>query len=98
MPIIPLGATVKQIDDTLRNHDPPLTLESMTVLNSVRASGIVATSSHGAKFTARSIPDYVVSLEIVTADGEVTEFSDEKNPQEMNIARTSFGETDTLKS
>ncbi|CAG8492382.1 5969_t:CDS:2 [Ambispora leptoticha] len=85
------GATIKQIDDTLRNHDPPLTIESMTVLNSVRAAGVVATGSHGAKFEGRSIPDNVVALQIVTGDGELHEFTEEKNPDDMNAARINLG-------
>ncbi|CAG8515018.1 11813_t:CDS:2 [Ambispora gerdemannii] len=85
------GASIKQVDDALRNHDPPLTIESMTVLNSVRAAGVVATGSHGAKFEGRSIPDNVVALQIVTGDGELHEFTEENDPNEMNAARISLG-------
>ncbi|CAG8492319.1 5966_t:CDS:2 [Ambispora leptoticha] len=85
------GASIKQIDDTLRNNDPPLTMNSMTVINTLRASGIVSTGAHGAKIQGASVSDELISLQIVTADGELHEFSEEKDPQEMNVARVSLG-------
>ncbi|CAG8630896.1 5913_t:CDS:2, partial [Ambispora leptoticha] len=85
------GATIKQIDDVLRNHKPPLAFDSMTVLNSVRASGVVATGSHGARTRGATIPDEAVTLQIVTDDGELHEFSDEKDPLEMRAARINLG-------
>lgn len=63
----------------------------MTVLDNVRIGGVVATGSHGARFESRTIVDQVVGLEIVTADGEKHEFSDEKNRDEMEAARVSLG-------
>lgn len=63
----------------------------MSVLDNVRIGGVVATGSHGAKFEARTIVDQVVGLQIVTGDGELHEFSDEKNRNEMEAARVSLG-------
>ncbi|CAG8515076.1 11816_t:CDS:2 [Ambispora gerdemannii] len=85
------GATIKQMDDKLRQHKPPLSFDSMTVLSSVRASGIVATGSHGAKCAGASISDQVVKLQIVTGDGELHVFSDENDPKEMSAARINLG-------
>ncbi|CAG8719999.1 17360_t:CDS:2 [Cetraspora pellucida] len=85
------GVYLKDLDDKLRKHDPPLTLDSATVLNSVTTSGIVATGSHGAKCANSNIPEKVISFQIVTADGELHEFSDEIDPVEMSAARVNFG-------
>ncbi|KAG9299367.1 hypothetical protein G9A89_014015 [Geosiphon pyriformis] len=85
------GATIKQMDDALRSHNPPLAFNSMTVLDSVRASGVVSTGSHGAKVDSSGISDNVIALKILTADGELHEFSDEKDPIEMSAARVSLG-------
>ncbi|CAG8627221.1 6967_t:CDS:2 [Ambispora gerdemannii] len=85
------GASIKQIDESLRSNNPPLAMNSMTVINVLRASGIVSTGAHGAKIQGASISDELVSLQIVTADGELHEFSEEKDPQEMNAARVSLG-------
>ncbi|GBB84313.1 hypothetical protein RclHR1_10920008 [Rhizophagus clarus] len=85
------GAQISQIDQALEKNDPPLTITSMTVLDNVRIGGVVATGCHGAKFEARTIVDQVVGFQIVTGDGELREFSDEINRDEMNAARVSLG-------
>jgi len=85
------GASISEIDTVLRNHNPPLTITSMTVLDNVRISGVVAPGCHGATIEARTIPDQVVGLQIVTGDGELHEFSDAKNHEEMEAARVSLG-------
>ncbi|CAG8514997.1 11812_t:CDS:2 [Ambispora gerdemannii] len=63
------GASVKQIDEVLRSNNPPLAIDSTTVIDSVFASGIVSTGSHGAKTQGATISDQVVALQIVTGDG-----------------------------
>lgn len=65
----------------------------MSVIDSVRIGGIVATGCHGAKFEARTIVDQVVGFQIVTGDGELHEFSDELNRDEMSAARVSLGKS-----
>jgi len=85
------GASIAEIDIVLKEHKPPLTITSMTVLDNVRIAGVVATGCHGATIEARTIPDQVVSLQIVTGDGELHEFSDVNNREEMEAARVSLG-------
>lgn len=63
----------------------------MTVLDSVRIGGVVATGSHGAKTDARTIAEQVVGFEIVDANGELRKFSDEINREEMAVARVNLG-------
>ncbi|CAG8492415.1 5971_t:CDS:2 [Ambispora leptoticha] len=85
------GATIKQIDDTLKAHNPPLAIDSMTLLDSVGASGVVATGSYGVGLEAKCVSDNVVSIQIVTADGELQEFTEEKDSLEMSAARVNLG-------
>ncbi|CAG8515017.1 13628_t:CDS:2 [Cetraspora pellucida] len=85
------GVYLKDLDKKLRNHDPPLTMDSATVLNTVTTSGIVSTGSHGAKCASSNISDKVISFQIITSDGKLHEFSDEIDPVEMNAARINFG-------
>ncbi|CAG8662675.1 1669_t:CDS:2 [Acaulospora morrowiae] len=85
------GIYLKDLDKVLRKHDPPLALDSCVVLNTVTAGGIVATGCHGAKCANSNIPDKVVSLQIVTADGELREFSDDIDKVEMSAARINLG-------
>ncbi|CAG8764670.1 13853_t:CDS:2, partial [Gigaspora margarita] len=85
------GVYLKDLDEKLRKHDPPLTMDAAVVLNTVTTSGIVSTGCHGARCANSTIPEKVISFQIVTADGELREFSDEVDPVEMSAARISFG-------
>ncbi|PKC71307.1 FAD-binding domain-containing protein [Rhizophagus irregularis] len=85
------GAQISKIDKILKKNEPPLTIESMTVLDTVSIGGVVATGSHGAKTQSRTIAEQVVGLEIVDANGDLRKFSDEINPEEMAAARVNLG-------
>ncbi|RUS17572.1 hypothetical protein BC937DRAFT_89791 [Endogone sp. FLAS-F59071] len=85
------GAPLSKIDEMLKAHDPPLTIVSATVLDNVRVGGVVATGSHGAMTWSRTIPELVVSMTIISGDGEEHEFSDEIDPLEMSAARVNLG-------
>jgi FAD/FMN-containing dehydrogenase len=88
---VKLGAQISKIDKILKKNEPPLTIESMTVLDTVSIGGVVATGSHGAKTQSRTIAEQVVGLEIVDANGDLRKFSDEINPEEMAAARVNLG-------
>ncbi|CAG8752325.1 12251_t:CDS:2, partial [Cetraspora pellucida] len=75
------GVYLKDIDDKLRKHNPPITYDSSLVLNTVTTSGIISTD----------VSEKVISFQIVTSDGELHEFSDEIDPVEMSAARISLG-------
>ncbi len=68
-----------------------MTLDSGTVSNNFRVSGVTATGSHGAKFSSGIVSDQVVAFQIVAADGKVYEFSEEKDPIEFKAAKTNLG-------
>ncbi|CAG8572624.1 1213_t:CDS:2 [Paraglomus occultum] len=86
------GASISKIDNYLREHNPPLAMESMVVLTSITIGGAIAPGCHGATTEARTLAEQVVGLEIVTGSGELHKFVDDpNNPDEMSAARVSLG-------
>ncbi|RHZ74569.1 hypothetical protein Glove_221g81 [Diversispora epigaea] len=85
------GVSLNEIDNILRINNPPLALSSATIPDFVRAAGVVATGSHGAKTTLSIMSDQVVSMKIVAANGKVYEFCDTNNALEMQAARVNLG-------
>ncbi|CAI2171849.1 8374_t:CDS:2 [Funneliformis geosporum] len=86
------GVYFKDLDNALSEHQPSLTLNSATVLDSVTTGGVVAAGCHGARCNNATISDKVISIQIVTSsDGELHEFSDEIDPEEMSAARINLG-------
>ncbi|CAG8591668.1 6496_t:CDS:2, partial [Cetraspora pellucida] len=85
------GTPLSKLDDVLRKHDPSLTLDSETVFDSFRVSGVVAVGAHGAKTSSGIISDQIVSMKIVTASGDVVTFSEEIDKQEFNAAKVNLG-------
>ncbi|CAG8627242.1 873_t:CDS:2, partial [Cetraspora pellucida] len=75
----------------LRNHDPPLTLDSEAFLGIFRASGVVAVGAHGSKTSSGIMSDQLCSMKIVTGSGEVYEFSKEISKSEFNAAKVNLG-------
>ncbi|KAG0379845.1 hypothetical protein BGX24_011365 [Mortierella sp. AD032] len=74
------GVLVKDLDDLLRKHDPPLALPSNVVLD-----------SHGAATRTRTLPDLVTEVTIIDADGKLNTFSEAKNPEEFAAATINLG-------
>ncbi|CAG8687454.1 649_t:CDS:2 [Gigaspora margarita] len=85
------GISLSDLDETLRNHDPPLTLDSEILYNTVRVSGVVAVGAHGDKTNSGIMSDQLCSMKIVTSFGEVCEFSEEINKFEFNAAKVNLG-------
>ncbi|CAG8486177.1 10657_t:CDS:2 [Ambispora leptoticha] len=85
------GTRINNIERALLENNPPLAFESMTYQNFFTASGVVAVGCHGAKTGGPSVSDLVVKLQIVTSDGTLKEFSNEKDAEEMNAARLNLG-------
>ncbi|KAG0271549.1 hypothetical protein BGZ96_005760, partial [Linnemannia gamsii] len=85
------GVLVKDLDDALRQHNPPLALPSNVVLDSVRYGGILALGCHGGATHTRTLPDLVSEVTIVDADGNLNTFSESKNPEEFVAATVNLG-------
>ncbi|CAG8545567.1 22729_t:CDS:2 [Gigaspora margarita] len=68
------GTPFEDIDNALRNHDPPLTLDSEAIFGIFRVSGVVAVGAHGVKTTSGIVSDQLCSMKIVTGSGEIREF------------------------
>ncbi|CAG8812300.1 40617_t:CDS:2, partial [Gigaspora margarita] len=85
------GMSLSELDQALRAHNPPLTLNSETVYNSFRVSGVIAVGAHGANPRSGIMSDQLNSLKIVTDSGEVREFNEEINESEFNAAKVNLG-------
>ncbi|CAG8531702.1 39113_t:CDS:2 [Gigaspora margarita] len=85
------GTSLADLDQALRTHNPPLTLNSETVFDSFRVSGVIAVGAHGAKTSSGIIADQLCSMKIVIGSGEVCEFSEEINKSEFNAAKVNLG-------
>ncbi|CAG8551947.1 12142_t:CDS:2, partial [Cetraspora pellucida] len=92
------GTSLSKLDKTLRNHDPPLTLDSETLYDTFRVSGVIATGSHGAKTSSGIMSDQLCSMKIVTSSGEICEFSEEINKLEFSAAKVNLGLLGTIYS
>ncbi|KAF8938712.1 hypothetical protein EDD21DRAFT_427884 [Dissophora ornata] len=85
------GVLVKDLDDFLRKHDPPLALPSNVVLDSVRYGGILSLGCHGAATHTRTLPELVSAVKIVDATGTLHTFTKEKDPLEFSAATVNLG-------
>ncbi|CAG8625180.1 8680_t:CDS:2 [Cetraspora pellucida] len=85
------GISLSELDNALRNHDPPLTLDSEAFLDIFRVSGVVAVGAHGSKTSSGIMSDQLCSMKIVTGSGEVYEFSEEISKSEFNAAKVNLG-------
>ncbi|RIB09686.1 hypothetical protein C2G38_249119 [Gigaspora rosea] len=54
------GTPLEDVDNALRNHDPPLTLDSEAIFGIFRVSGVVAVGAHGVKTTSGIMSDQVL--------------------------------------
>ncbi|RIB23145.1 hypothetical protein C2G38_2139898 [Gigaspora rosea] len=85
------GASFGDLENALRNHDPPLTIDSAPIYDTFRVAGVVATGSHGARTYTGITSNQLCSMKIVTGSGKVYEFSEEINKLEFNAAKVNLG-------
>ncbi|KAF9361942.1 hypothetical protein BGX26_009398 [Mortierella sp. AD094] len=85
------GVVIKDLDNLLRQYDPPLALSSNTIIDSVRYGGIMAMGCHGAATNARTMPDLVTQVKIVDSNGTLNTFTKEKDPVEFSAATVNLG-------
>ncbi|KAF9085124.1 hypothetical protein BGX23_009957 [Mortierella sp. AD031] len=85
------GVTIKALDEFLRKHDPPLTMTSNIVMESVCFGGVLALGSHGAATNSRTLSDLACEVKIIDANGALNTFTREKDPVEFSAAACNLG-------
>ncbi|KAF9573525.1 hypothetical protein EC968_008394 [Mortierella alpina] len=88
---IETGVTVKNLDDYLRKHDPPLAMACNVGVECIRYGGILSMGSHGAATHTRSLTDLVEAVKIIDASGTMNIFSREVDPVEFSAAALNLG-------
>lgn len=88
---IETGVTVKNLDDYLRKHNPPLAMACNVGVESIRYGGILSMGSHGAATHTRSLTDLVDIVKIIDASGTMNTFSKEDDPVEFSAAALNLG-------
>ncbi|CAG8796674.1 27865_t:CDS:2, partial [Dentiscutata erythropus] len=63
------GTLLADLDQALRSHKPPLTLDSETVLNSFQVSGVIAVGAHGAKTSSEWLTPQTIKNLLKSFDG-----------------------------
>ncbi len=71
--------------------DNNLSLPSLSFFPDVTVGGAVATATHGTSPHWGSLSDFVRSMHIVLASGEVRKFGPESPPEELRAARVAIG-------
>jgi L-gulono-1,4-lactone dehydrogenase len=95
--IDPIGKTVivdagvRLGDLTRALADSNLSLPSLSFLPDVTIGGAVATATHGTSPHWGTLSDFVRSMQVVLANGEVREFGPASTPQELHAARVAIG-------
>ncbi|KAK5799459.1 hypothetical protein F5H01DRAFT_372746 [Linnemannia elongata] len=88
---IETGVTVKDLDDYLRKHNPPLAMACNVDVECIRYGGIISMGSHGATTRTRSLKDLVDTIKIIDASGIMATFSKENDPVEFSAAALNLG-------
>ena len=78
------GTPIAKLDQQLRKEG--LAVSSSVVLTSVRYGGVIATGSHGSGWNCPTLADFVEAMTVVTASGEVVNFSEATHGAEMMSA------------
>ncbi|KAF8927124.1 hypothetical protein BGZ47_002330 [Haplosporangium gracile] len=88
---IETGVTVKNLDDYLRKHNPPLAMACNVGVECIRYGGILSMGSHGAATHTRSLTDLVDIVKIIDASGTMNTFSKDGDPVEFSAAALNLG-------
>jgi L-gulono-1,4-lactone dehydrogenase len=68
-----------------------LSLPSLSFFPDVTVGGAVATATHGTSPNWGTLSDFVCSMDVVLASGEVKTFGPESSPEELRAARVAIG-------
>jgi FAD/FMN-containing dehydrogenase len=89
MVTVDAGVRLGDLSHALADHN--LSLPSLSFFPDVTVGGAVATASHGTSPHWGSLSDFVRSMHIVLASGEVRKFGPESPPEELRAARVAIG-------
>ena len=89
--IVTVDAGVRLGDLTRALADKNLSLPSLSFFPDVTVGGAVATATHGTSANWGTLSDFVRSMHIVLASGEVRKFGPESPPEQLRAARVSIG-------
>jgi FAD-linked oxidoreductase len=83
------GTRLKELGQALFDHS--LAMENLGDIDEQSLSGAISTGTHGTGTKFGSIATQVIALDLVTADGQVVECSEESNRDLFKAAQVSFG-------
>ncbi|KAF9387614.1 hypothetical protein CPB97_002330 [Podila verticillata] len=88
---IEMGVLVSELDNVLRQHNPPLSLPSNVLPDVVRYGGVLTMGCHGASINASTVSDMITEMTIVNAKGELVTYSEAKDPEAFSAASLNLG-------
>lgn len=91
MVTIQSGVNVRQLDDFLGNHNPPLVTSGNVIPLSLLWGGITSTGSHGSGLNHHSVADFVVEMTLVLSNGTVVTFDNTTSGKYLKSARLALG-------
>jgi len=83
------GARLGDVSHELALHG--LSLPSLSFFPEVTIGGAIATATHGTSHKWGSLSDFVLSMDIVLASGELKRLGPESPPEELQAARVAIG-------
>jgi L-gulono-1,4-lactone dehydrogenase len=87
--VVDAGVRLGDLSRALAHHK--LSLPSLSFLPDVTVGGAVATASHGTSPHWGTLSDFVRSMHVVLASGEVRKFGPASPPEELRAARVAIG-------
>ncbi|KAF9428454.1 hypothetical protein BGZ94_002331 [Podila epigama] len=88
---IETGVLVSELDDFLRDHNPPLALPSNVVPGVVRYGGVLSMGCHGASISSSTMSDMITEMTILNAKGELVTYTEAKDHEAFSAACLNLG-------
>ena len=87
--VVDAGTRLGDLSRALAVHN--LALPSLSFFPDVTIGGAVATASHGTSLKWGTLSDFVRSMDVVLASGEVRTFGPDSSPEQLRAARVAIG-------
>ncbi|KAG0251098.1 hypothetical protein DFQ27_009012 [Actinomortierella ambigua] len=85
------GVTVRELDQMLRQHNPPLALATTVSTDNITVGGMTSVGSVGVMTEKSSVSDLICELTLLNSSGELCHFSEAKDSREFSAACCSLG-------